>query len=436
LNVEWLGGNIEEMHSLKVPKVFYGYWIVVVAFFCTFIWSGAGWYCFSLFVKPLEADFGWGRAEIMVAFSILFLIIGMAAPFIGRVVDHYGARRVIAIGAFVAGLGFVLLSLMNSLWSFYLSYATIGVGLTTMGPVPATAVVSNWFKKRRGLAIGIMSTGGGIGGFALAPLVGGYLIPNFGWRVSYLALALLIWVLIIPLASFVIRMKPEDMGFYPDGEKVPEAAVVTEAPPPDAGGLTLRMVLTTSAFWLIGISFLLSLFSQNGVTMNQVPHLQDIGFPVETAATILGYVGLTSAMSRLGIGWLCDRIQAKYVLCISRGLQLAGIVIFMNIGSTSPLAVLCLYAIFIGIGGGSWLPTMSLLVSTTFGLASYGAIFGAVSLSQGIAAATAPLMAGYMYDLMNTYHWAFIIFLVLCAVSIPAILAVRRPQLPENLTIQ
>jgi len=427
-NILIFGGNMEKTHPSKKPKVFYGYWMVVVAFLCVFITSGCGVYAFSLFVKPLEADFGWSRGGIMTAFTLFFLVMGGAAPFIGRVVDRYGARGVIAIGALIAGLGFVILSLMDNLWYFYIGYAVTGVGTVAMGPIPATAVVSNWFKKRRGTAIGIMAAGLGAGGFALTPLVGGYLIPNFGWRASYLALALLRWVLIIPLALFVIKTKPADMGLYPDGIEAPEAVAVTEASPSASEGLTPKMALATSAFWLIAVAFLLHLFSQLGVLQSQVPHLEDIGFPVAAAATALGVVGLGSLIGKLGFGWLCDRIPAKYACAIGIGLQLLSIIILMNIGPASPLAIIWLYAILFGLGLGSWLPTMSMLVSTNFGLASYGAIFGIITLAQNIGAAAGPLMAGYMYDAMNTYHWAFIIFLALYAIAIPTILAVRHPK--------
>jgi len=413
------------VHFSKKSKVFYGYWMVVATFFCVFIFAGCGFYGFSLFVKPLEADFGWGRGEIMAAFTILFLGIGMASPFIGRTVDRYGARKVISIGALIAGLGFVLLSRIHSLWHFYAGWAVVGAGIATMGPVPATTVVSNWFRKRRGTAIGIMTTGVGAGGLALAPLVGGYLIPNFGWRASYLALALLTWIP-IPLALLVIRTKPADMGLYPDGVEAPEAEASLSA----SEGLTLKMALATSAFWLIAVSFLTSAFGQVGTVQSQVPHLEDIGFPVATAATALGGVGLGSAIGKFFLGWLCDWIPAKYAWCISLGFQVAGISILMNVGPVSPPAILWLYAIVIGLGAGGTMPTVSMLASTTFGLASYGAIYGMLVLFQSIGTATGPLMAGYMYDTMNTYHRAFIIFVVLVAVAIATILMVRRPKSP------
>ncbi len=365
----------------------------------------------------------------MVGFTIFMACIGVTAPFIGRVVDRYGARNVIAIGAFVAGLGFILLSQTNNLWHFYGGYIIIGVGMSAAGPVPATAVVSNWFKKRRGTAIGIMSTGIGAGGLALAPLIGGYSIPNFGWSASYLALALLTWIL-IPLALLVIRTKPADMGLYPDGVKAPEVAAEAEASLSTSEGLSLKMALATSAFWLIAVSFLTGSLGHVGIVQNTVPHLEDIGFPRAAAATALGVLGLGSLIGKFGFGWLCDQIQAKYAWCIGLGLQLAAIFILMSVGPASPRTIIWLYAIVMGLGVGGWLPTMSMLISTNFGLASYGAIFGVITLAQNIGTATSPLMVGYMYDTMNTYHWAFLICLTINAVAIPTALLIRRPKSP------
>ena len=188
------------------------------------------------------------------------------------------------------------------------------------------------------------------------------------------------------------------------------------------------MALATSAFWLIAVSFLFMHFSADGIMQSQVPHLQDIGFPIPIAAGILGGVGLASAVGKFGFGWLCDQIPAKYAFAISLGLQIGAIIILMSIESESPLAVLWLYAIVMGLGASGWLPTMSMLTSTHFGLASYGAIFGAVAFFQSIGASTSPLMAGYMYDVMNTYYWAFIIFLALYVVALLVILVLRRPK--------
>jgi len=127
--------------SSKKPRIFYGYWIVAVAFFCAFINSGCGFYAFSLFVKPLQAEFGWGRGGIMVALTIFFLIGGVSAPVVGRLVDRFGARSVIATGALITGFGFILLSLTHSLWFFYTGYIVAGLGMASAGMIPATTLV-------------------------------------------------------------------------------------------------------------------------------------------------------------------------------------------------------------------------------------------------------------------------------------------------------
>lgn len=410
------------------PRVFYGYWIVAAAFFCAFMDSACGYYSFSLFVTPLEADFGWGRGTIMVAWTIRFLAVGLSSPVFGKMVDRYGSRKVIPVGAAIGGLGFALLTQATNLWYFYIGWAAIGVGIAGSGLIPGTTVVSNWFKKRRGTALGIMGVGFGAGGI-LSPLVGGYLIPNFGWRAAYFTLALLMWI-IIPVALLVIRTKPAEMGLSPYGVEDPEAVTETKADgsPSPTGGLTLKMALTTPSFWFIGISFLIASMGETGVTQSQVPFLEDIGFPVAMAATTLAVVGIWSAIGKFSFGWFCDHIAAKYARAIGISFVLVGAIILTNMKANSPAALIWLYTILQGFGIGSWMSTMSMLTSTTFGLASYGVIFGAIIVLQSTGNAIGPLFAGLMYDITDSYHWAFIVFIILLALAIPTILAVRRPK--------
>lgn len=134
---------MESPTPAKKPKIFYGYWIVVAAFFFSFVFSGCGFYAFSLFVKRLHTDFGWGRAEMNLTLTIFFLIGGMMAPLVGRLVDRYGVRGVMAVGALVAGLGFALISQMSELWHFYGGYIIVGLGMAGTGMTPTTTVISN-----------------------------------------------------------------------------------------------------------------------------------------------------------------------------------------------------------------------------------------------------------------------------------------------------
>lgn len=407
-------------------RVFYGYWILTVAFLYLFIYSGLGVGAFSLFVKPLQTDFGWGRGEIMVAFTIFFALTGLALPGIGSLIDRYGVRGVISVGALVTGLGFVSLMKLQSIWHFYIAYMVIGVGMTTFGPVPASAVVANWFKRRRGMLIGIVSAGLGAGILVYAQLLGSYVIPVFGWRTTYLVLGISAWVPII-LTLLFVRTKPEEMGLRPDGIEAPQGMDLGQMPPL-AEGLNLKAALKTSAFWLLLISYFIGGYSAMGISQNQVPHLQDIGFPLSRAAVALTGLGLGSAIGKFLFGLLCDRIQAKYAWAISLFLLAGAVVFLLSLKATSSMSVIWLYAICNGLGNGGWLPTMSILVNVNFGLVSYGVIFGMASLADSIGCALGPLMAGYMYDAMQTYRWAFLIFLISDIIALLVILAVRRPK--------
>ena len=410
--------------AARRPHIFYGYWIVLATFLCNAITFGCGFYAFSLFVTPLQGDLGWARGNIMAAFTIFFLTTGIVAPRAGRLVDRYGARIVMAAGAVIAAIGFIILSAVSQLWQYYLGYAVVGLGMAGTGQIPTSAVVSNWFFRKRGTAVGMMASGVGVGGLALAPFVGGVLLPRLGWNHTFLVLAALCVGVIVPLALLVIRTHPGEKGMSAYGSEAGNESL--------GGGVvrssaTLKATMGTAVFWFIVATYFLSTFAHAGAIQNQVPLLEDAGLPVAVSAGALGAVGLSSALGKFGFGWLCDRIQARLALAIGLGFQLCAVIVLMNIQSDSPAAMAWLYAVMMGIGIGSWLPTMSMLVSDYFGLAHYGAIFGALTISFSVGSALGPLVAGKMYDSAGNYDAVFVLFLVLFVVSVVSILVARRP---------
>ena len=410
-------------------RVFYGYWIVAFTFLCLLVSVGCGSFAFSLFVKSLQSSLDWSRGQIMVGFTIFWVMMGVGSPLVGRLLDRQGARRVIPLGAAVMGLGFVLLSVMSQLPLFYLGYVLAGIGAAGFGVVPCSAIVSNWFRRKRGTAIGIMAAGIGAGGVVIAPIAG-YVIESLGWRSAYFALALIVWVAVVPLSLLIVRTKPADMGLYPDGVSVSPEEPGAKMPSREGGwaGLTLRQAIGTSAFWLISVSFFLSNFSSMGGLQAQVPYLNDIGFPTATAAAALGAVGFGSGVGKVVFGWLCDRIGPKRACVIGLCLQFSALLLLLQVSAGSPMALVWTYALLMGFGAGSWLPTVSMLVGETFGLAFYGSVFGAVGFALSAGNATGPLVAGLMYDSAGAYHWAFVLFAVLYAIALPAVLLVRRPR--------
>lgn len=417
-----------EMTGQGKGRVFYGYWLVAATFVFMLLSYGCGSFVFSLFVNPLQSTFGWGRGQVMVGFTIFFVVQGVISPLVGRLVDRHGPRRVIPLGAVVMGLGFLLVSRTSELAGFYVSYVIIGAGSAGMGIVPSSALISNWFKRRRGIALGVMSAGLGAGGVVMAPLVA-QLLENYDWRTAYFAMAVIIWVVSIPLALALIRTRPSDLGLHPDGDaQSRELLPSSGSTGSDSQGLSLRQASKTAAIWLIGISFFVSGFSNTGALHAPVPFLEDIGFPTATAAAALGALGLGSATGKVFFGWLCDRIPPKHASAIGLALQLGGILVLLTIRADSSQALIWTYALLLGFGVGSWFPTMSMLVSRTFGLAYYGSVFGVIAFLESAGTAIGPLFAGLMFDATGTYYHAFVTFALLYAIAIPAILLVRRPK--------
>jgi MFS family permease len=165
-----------------------------------------------------------------------------------------------------------------------------------------------------------------------------------------------------------------------------------------------------------------------GLIQAPVPFLQDIGYPLQTAAAALAAISIGSGIGKVFFGWLCDKIQPKYAWAIGQTLMAISVLILLTIKGDSPVAIIWAYSLLLGFGVGSWLPTLSMLTSTNFGLLFYGAIFGILNLVQSLGTATGPFFAGAMYDATGTYYWAFVTFGVLFAISIPAILLAKKPK--------
>ncbi len=412
---------------MKKTKVFYGYWVLAACFLLNVISAGCGPISFSFFVTSLERVFHWSRTEIMTGFTLFFICAAISAPFAGRMVHRYGARKVVSAGAVASCIGYLLLSQMSSLWHYYIGYALIGSGVAATGPVISTLIVSNWFIRRRGMAIGAMSMGAGTAGMIFTPLVIVYMLPTLGLSQSYLIYAAITAFLAVPLAALVIRTEPADMGQLPDGRDASEIAAIAADRATASRGITFRNALGTQAFWLLALAILF-VSTHMGVMQNQIPHLEDLGFAAGIVASAMSIVAVMSTIGTLIFGWLSDRINVKISGVIAVILLTVSIVLLINIDITSPNLLIWTYAFILGLGIGGWMPVMSLLASANFGLLAYGTIYGALNACQSIGAAVAPIFSGYLFDRTGTYETAFIITAILIALGLPIILVIRRPR--------
>lgn len=411
----------------RQPRIFYGYWVLAACFVFNVIGAGLGPIGFSFFVTSLEKSLNWSRTGIMTAFTLFFVCTAIGAPVSGRLAHRFGARKILSAGAILVCVAFILMSQMDYLWQYYIGYALIGFGVAGLGSVITSLIVSNWFVRRRGMAIGLLSMGPGTGGLIFTPLVIVVLLPNLGWSNTYLVFAGITVIFTIPLAAFVIRSEPNEKRLQPDGQSASIMSGINKAINPATQGLPFKSALSTGTFWLLGFAILL-VSTHMGVMQSQLPHLEDLGFTPGVVASAMTIVATMSALGTVIFGWLSDRITIKTVSIVSVLLIITGITLLLYIKMTSPHWLIWTYTTILGLGVGGWMTSMSLLTSSNFGLLAYGAIYGVFMAFQSTGAAVAPIFSGYFYDRNHSFAMAFVTTLIIVTLGLAAILAIRRPQ--------
>lgn len=408
---------------------FYGWWIAAACFMTLFVTVGTGLYAPPVFLLPLQEHFGWSRAAIATGSGIAALTSGLASPLVGSWIDRYGPRRIIILGGLVMGGGFASFGLMSSLWQLYAVNVIAACGMTCAAWIPNQTLISNWFDKKRGLAMGVSLTGIGFGGLAMAPLTG-LLIVRLGWRLAFVGLGLLICAIVIPVAWMLVRSKPSDLGLLPDG-----AARDLSAGVPYSGsssgqhltaGIELGESLRTSAFWLLALCNFLTVFASLSVVGHLVAFLGDRGFGDQTAATVLGITVGVSVSGRFLFGLVSDRINKRHAMAVALVGHAVAVLFLMKIDLSGALAAFVL-TYGLALGGGA--VVMPLLVGECFGLLSFGKILGLIMLSATLGAAAGPILTGRIYDVTGSYDVAFILHVAAFLTAALTVSFVTRPDL-------
>lgn len=409
--------------TTKRVKIFYGWWIVAAAFTAMFTGIGIIQFTFGVFIKPLGKEFGWGRGAISLAHSISSLATGLVGPLVGKWIHQYGPRIVMTLGAFVMGISFSSLYLMNSLWHLYFFYLALGLGYAALTTIPCATVVSHWFNKRRGLAWGIAMIGSSIGGM-IFPSISRFLIDKFDWALAYFFIGLMFLAIPLPMVVLIIRTKPEDMGLLPDGE---EGMKESKAAPQMSSafhsqGMTSIESFKTLSFWMLALALLLAHVALTGVMLHLFPFLTDRGITSSKAALIFGSLSGMGILGRLLFGHLADIFPKRYVLMMSYLCLGLGIVI---LETTTSMPALYAFVTIFGIGLGGKMTTEVLAVSDCFGLASFGVILGYLRITQIGGGSLGPITSGYIFDLTKSYHLAFLVFIISYLIAMGVLLFTR-----------
>jgi MFS family permease len=380
----------------KQRKIFYGWWIVAT---CALGLCLGGppivVFSFGVFFKSLVHDFHASRAEISFAFTLHNVISAICVPAVGRLIDRIGTRRVILPATAVLAL--ILISgraLGSSIWQFYLFYAALGLIGSSTSPVPYGVVVSRWFNRRRGMALGFMMLGVGLGGI-IAPLLAQRLIAAFGWRNAYAIFGLGILLIPLPIITALLEDDPAKRGLAPDG-----AEVVHRVSQEHCEGLSWHEIWHTPTFWLMICIFFLTGASVHAGVLHMPALLTDRGLSAERAALASSVIGLSLLTGRLGSGYLLDRFFAPRVAIGFFGASATGMAILWA-GSTGATALAA--AFLVGLGMGAEADVIAYLMSRYFGLRAFGTAYGHGFGAFVLAGAMGALLMGAGFDWTHSY---------------------------------
>jgi len=400
--------------------VFYGWWIVSASFTVQFVATGTTFYAFGVLLKPLTEAFGASRFAVGSVLPMLLLMGALAGPIVGREVDRRGARSLMLLGVAFMTAGFLVFSRVDSLLGLYGSFGgLVALGAALLGPLTNTALVAQWFHRKRGRALGISQIGISLSGMVMA-YVTTWLVFEYGWRATILCFATVPILLILPVVALVVENRPEDRGLRPDGDG---GAVPPPEPPATAG--SFRDALRERDLWLIAL--VLGFNFAGSVTVIQVihSHATDLGHSATRAASVLSLMAGMAALGKPLFGALSDRWSPRLATAIATLVQLAGLTaILVSVGYGALLTASALF----GLGLGGLIPLFGLLTAARFGPAQLGRMMGAVAPIMlpfqllGLPFATAT------FDRTGSYQPAFITFLVFYAIAL--VVLSRLPVAP------
>ena len=392
----------------------YSGWSVVLAA-CFGVMAGFGSlfvYTFSVFVKPLSAQFGWTREAISAGFAIAAMTLGFISPLLGRWIDRLGPRRIIlpSMTIYVAAI-FSLALLRFGIWQFYLTCFVLGAVGNGAAHLAYSRSISTWFHRRLGTALAFVMVGAGLGAM-IFPVVAQSVITHSGWRAAYASLGTIALLLGLPLSWKYIRER---------GAAHPKAAPIAHA------GISWQSGLRSSQFWIVTAILFVSSISMNGAITHLSALLSDRGLTAARAALCASILGGASLLGRVLVGWLLDRFFAPYVAFAINGITALGIVMLARADN---FVAGSLAAALIGIGAGGEAATTPYLLTRYFGLRAFSTLYGLTWTFYAIAGAIGPVILGRAFDVTGSY--ASLLTFLAAALGITALTNFLLPNYPEQ----
>ncbi len=418
------------------PRYFYGWNIVFVGFLSTVV-SGLGVYTLAIFVKPMTAAFGWSRTEISIVQGVQTAGNGIAAPFVGPLLDRRGPRLLMVVGAVLTGASLVLTSRVQTIWQFYIFRGLLfALGMASMGPFVTSTTISKFFIRMRGRAIAISAMGLSFAG-VIVPPVAASMIDRYGWQAAWVALGVAIWVIAVAPGGLIMRRSPEDLGLRPDGEtaegmerrRAEATARGSEAWAAEGAIWTRRALFRCPTFWLVVLGFGLSTLAMQGIFLHMIPFIEEEGYTLMAAATAFTAQNFMAFVSKPVWGLIAERTTIRYATAVEfalGGIGLLGVFLAMSVAGS--LALAYVFAGVIGLSIGGVVVNHELVWANSFGRQSLGLVRGTGQPFTIVASAMGPLVGGRLYDVTGSYDVAMPIFVASYALAVVVILFARPPR--------
>jgi MFS family permease len=408
---------------------FYGWIIVVLAFFSSFFGIGLTWAA-SIFAVPMREELGWGNSAFFFAVSLRGWMGIVISPFVGPYLDRKDAVRVLTfVGAMINVVSLVLLSAVDKEWQFVLLFGVVG-GVAQACQAGLTVIVAKWFIRQRGFATTVSTMGGGLAALLLPPLLIA-LDGAVGWRPSWIVVAALA-LAFSALPVIFLRRQPEDIGLLPDGDRAAPAGESRRARVQDEEvSFTRAEAVRTSTFWILLGGMSIGALSANAIPSNIANMFTDRGLAFDVAAGALVAYGIGSILAKFAWGWLANRLHLRKVMLLLTGYGMVVIPSVLLIPSSVGTPALA-YGFLIGFYVGAYIPLHFLVWAVYFGRAHVGAISGIGRPLGSVLLSGGPFMMAFTRDVFGSYTAGLLICAAAVAVAFISLCFVKPPKRSEG----